>query len=70
MNALKAIWQFLWKNRKWVIQIIFVLYDIISRKIKKHDSKGEPVASDKVSGEQEKQGEASKENDSPVQQKK
>jgi len=70
MNALKAIWQFLWKYRKWVIQIIFILYDIVSRQIKKLNRKGEPVAGNQVSGEQEKQGEASKENDSPVQQKK
>lgn len=70
MNALKAIWQFLWKNRKWVIQIIFVLYDIISRKIKKHDRKGEPVAGNQVSGEQEKQNEASKEACDSIKQKK
>lgn len=64
MNAIKAIWQFLWKNRKWVIQIIFVLYDIISRQIKKLNRKGEPVAADKVSGQQEKQNDASKEDSS------
>jgi hypothetical protein len=70
MGAIKAIWQFLWKNRKWVIQIIFVLYDIIRKQIKKRHDKGEPVAGDKVHGQQEEQAEASKEAGTPVQQKK
>lgn len=54
MNRIKIIGRWLINNSKWIVPIAIKAYEIISKRIRKNN-KSKPVASDKLSGKEQKQ---------------